>query len=184
MKEMKDSMGRYRVQSLFEGKGRGEGDEADRPLYTLEEYDKPGLPSFKKLYVDIGDPSEYLVAMRMLGSWEHWRRLTDSPWFRPYLQEARDELNAKIRSQAITKITVDAEGAFSEATRLAANKFLATGGYLVETEKEVVKENAKRGRPSKEEIARRTKEILTEEGTIKADLERMTSAPKETRTVN
>lgn len=161
---LKDSMGRYRVMSLFVG---------EKALFTLDDYSNAVAPSFKRLYVEIGDPSEYDVAILLLGSWEHWTRLVESVWFKPYLNEAREELNAKIRSQAVKQIQNDGKVAFSEATRLAANKFLATGGYLQEAEKEVVKEVAKRGRPSKEEIARRTKEILTEEGTINADYARM-----------
>lgn len=169
---MKDTLGRYRIQSLFEGKAQSIVD-SPCPVFSLDDYKPSKYPSFKRMYIEIGDPSEYRMAMELLGSWEHWTRLADSPWFKPYLQECREELNAKIRSVSIAKITEDGKGAFSEATRLAANKFLATGAYMVEAEKEVVKEVAKRGRPSKEEIQRRTKEILTEEGSVVADYARI-----------
>ena len=167
---MKDSMNRYRTLSLFEG--RTPTSEDLNPIFTLDDHHGK-LPSFKRLYVDIADPSEYGVAMGLLGSWEHWSRLIECTWFKPILKECREELNAKIRSMAVSQIINDGKVAFSEATRLAANKFLATGDYLVEAEKEVTKEAAKRGRPSKEEVERRTKEILTEEAIVNADYLRM-----------
>ena len=169
---MKDVGGRYRTQSLFEGKGQT---DSLVPVFTLEDYHTT-YPSFKRLYIEIGDPSEYAIAMGLLGSWEHWTRLSECSWFKPILKECREELNAKIRSLAVSQIQLDGKVAFSEATRLAANKFLAQGQYLVESEREVPKEVAKRGRPSKEEIERRTKEILTEEAVINADYERINGA--------
>ena len=171
VKLMKDSMSRYRTLSLFEGKAVN---ESLTPVFSLEDYHGT-YPSFKRLYVEIADPSEYKVAMELLGSWEHWTRLIECSWFKPILKECRDELDAKIRSMAVSQIITDGKVAFSEATRLAANKFLATGDYQKEAEKEVSKEVAKRGRPSKEEIERRTKEILTEEALINADYDRMRS---------
>ena len=169
VRAMKDSLGRYRTASLFEGRPTT---ESQAPVFTLEDYNTE-YPSFKRLYIEIADPSEYMVAMGLFGSWEHWTRLCECSWFKPILKECREELNAKIRSMAVSQIITDGKVAFSEATRLAANKFLATGDYLVEAEKEVSKEAAKRGRPSKEEIERRTKEILTEEAIINADYERL-----------
>ena len=170
---MKDTMGRYRVHSLFDKSSVLNCDLV--PVFTMDDNHTLNLPSFKRLYVEIGDPSEYKIALALLGSWEHWVRLCESTWFKPFLEECRDELSAKLRSEAVERIKKDGLMAFSESVRLAANKFLANGDYKIEVEKVVEEERElkKRGRPSKEEIERRTKEILTEEGIITADLNRI-----------
>lgn len=167
---MKDTMGRYRIASLFD---TGRTTSEDPPVFTTQDDHTDTLPSFKRLYVEIGDPSEYRIAKALLGSWEHWTRLCASEWAKPLLQECREELNALIRSEALERIKRDGLTAFSESVKFNANKFLAQGDYQVEGEKELEKEKAKRGRPSKEEIERRTKEILTEEALIQRDLDRV-----------
>ena len=169
-KEMKDAKGRYRTRSLF--KGRGQSDSLS-PVFTLEDFHEESLPSFKRLYVDICDPSEYNVAMFLLGSWEHWTKLIECSWFKPIIKECREELDAKIRSLAVAQIVTDGKGAFSEATRLAANKFLATGQYLQGVEKDIPKNISKRGRPSSLEVERRMQEILTEEADLNSDYSRI-----------
>lgn len=181
---MKDSGGRYLTQALFL-EHRTEGYD---PVFTLKDYDREGLPSFKRLYVALGDPTEYLTALSLLGSWDHWTKLTECSWLQEALSEAREELSIKFRSEAIARIKQDAEKAFSEATRLAANKFLATEGYTSSEDIKAAKSAAllkatesKRGRPSKEEVEKRMVEELRQNGTIDNDFERILGNPVQTK---
>lgn len=175
--QMKDDQGRYRTQNMFVEYAT----EGYEPLFTLKDYHREGIPSFKRLYVAIGDPTEYNTAMTLLGSWDHWNKLIEAPWLQEALAEAREELCMKLKSEAIERIRKDSKDAFSEATRLAANKFLATEGFAspenINKAKELRDAAPKRGRPTKEEVERRTVEALRENGTVDNDFNRVLGTP-------
>ena len=70
-RRFKDSVGRYRTQSLFREMNSGKG-EFD-PLYTLKDEDPKGnLPSLKQMYLKANDPTEYEFAIAAFGEWHHW----------------------------------------------------------------------------------------------------------------
>lgn len=134
MAELKDSNGRWLTSALFEETNTGAGGF------------KP-ITNFKKAhdrYIELNDPTEYSFAMELLGSWEHWKTLVESATFRTHIALWREELEIKLRSEAIKEII--AVSTTEKARGTTAAKWLAEGGW-----KESV--NA-RGRPSAAEIKR------------------------------
>lgn len=118
-------------------------------MYTLKEHDIDveingevrHLPSIKRLFVECGDPTEYQFAITYLGGWAHWKRLCEkTKALHPYIEEWREELEIKMRSEGIRAM---AEFATQEKGMQAA-KWLAEKGWS----------DKKRGAPSKEEKQR------------------------------
>ena len=128
----KDTLGRYLTQSLFyEYAGKG-------APFTLKPYDHDGSVSMKQLYLAANDPTEYKFAIEVLGSWEHWQKLISSDWFHSYVAAWRDELEVKLRSEAIVSIHKQANENVSAAKWIAEKQYAQKG---------------KVGRPTKEETA-------------------------------
>ena len=59
------------------------------PVYTLRDSDRTDYPSMYLIYMD--SATEYEAAIRLLGSWRHWKKLCQSPIFTPYLEEWQEE---------------------------------------------------------------------------------------------
>ena len=114
---------RQKTVSLFVETNRYDDDAQ----YTLG--CNPTKVSFLKVYLDIGDPTEYEFAMQALGSWDHWVTLTECKWFQPHLKVMRDTLSAKLRSEAIRRLKVKAAEGDSKV-----NTWLAKEGWLEGTE--------------------------------------------------
>ena len=136
---MKDSMGRFWTQGLFKEMSYGKGRDC---VMTFKNEDFEDLVSFKRVFVELGDPSGYLPAMVLLGSWDHWLKLRDGLWFLQELKRAEDELEVKIRAKALIEIAEISEGTTGSA--LAAAKYLASGTW-----KEINSSNEKIGKPKK-----------------------------------
>jgi hypothetical protein len=154
-----DTMGRPLTQSLFLEVGYSE-----YAVYTLKEFDYEYkgkvYPSLKKLYLKEEDPTEYVFAEKHLLGWQHWKRLCENKVIRKHVDEWREELELKIRSQAIR----DMMGlCASENGNFSAAKFLADRGW----------EKRGAGRPSKAEKERqdRIQDRIEEE--FAADVKRM-----------
>lgn len=139
--KFKDTMGRWRTQSLF-----FEQTYSPDAIYTMQEEDRDGRPSFRRLYMEISDPSEYRVANELLGGYAHWQALCRSEWFQDYISGLREELEVKIRSEGVLRMQMLMNS--DKNTALAAAKFFAEGKY---------KEKRGRGRPSNAEVAAETK---------------------------
>ena len=156
----KDSQGRYRTQSLFI-----EYPHESYPAYfTLKKQDKNGAISLYRKYMAIGDPTEYQVAIQLLGSWDHWQALTRSKWFRIHLTGWRKELKTRMESDRYYEM-VDNLG--DPKARVQATKWLADryGGSSDQV--------SKRGRPSKEEKAMHLRRIAEEADDINDDAKRI-----------
>ena len=117
-------------------------------LYTLKNHDHRGYPSLKRLYLQEEDPTEYRFACRYFDSWDHWLKLLEAPWFKPYISAWRQELELKLRAEGLSRILAEARDDKSKGA-LRANEFLVNKGW---------QEKAEKGRPSKEEKARHLKE--------------------------
>lgn len=133
--ELQDTMGRPLTQSLFLELGYSE-----YSVYTLKEHDYAykgkNYPSLKRLYLKEEDVTEYEFATKHLLGWQHWKRLCENKQIRKHIDEWREELELKIRSQAIR----DMQGlCASENGNFSAAKFLADRGW----------EKRAPGRPSK-----------------------------------
>lgn len=138
--QLQDTMGRPLTQSLFLELGYSE-----YSVYTLKEYDYhykgKNYPSLKLLYLKEEDVTEYEFATRHLLGWQHWKRLCENKQVRKHIDEWREELELKIRAQAIR----DMQGlCASENGNFSAAKFLADRGW----------EKRAPGRPSKQDKER------------------------------
>lgn len=136
-----DSEGRPKTQALFY-EVRYDSDA----LYSLKDYDlivgDKVYPSAKRLYMEVGDPTEYAFANKYFLGWKHWQRICDNKQIAQYIAQWREDLEMKLRSEAVAQTMAMAKGGSYQAA-----KFMIDRGY------------AKRaaGRPSKEEVERETK---------------------------
>lgn len=139
--KFKDKQGRYLTKGLFREMNETKGIKA---IYTLSDEPKEGFISAREVYLNANDPSEYQVALDMVGSWEHWKRLCECDWFMEHVIKWREELELKLRSSALKAIVNQSVKDGKEA--VSAAKYIVEGGW-----KGV---GNKRGRPSKEEVKR------------------------------
>lgn len=144
-------------------------DPADRSrvLYSLKTEDhkvgKKIYPSLRRLYMEMGDESEFLFADTFFGGWPHWKRLTSSPWFLDHLSELREELAARNAAIALSEIRKAASsGNFN------ASKYLLEQGWIPKDKKV--------GRPTKERIRHEAEKISADHLDITDDLERISQA--------
>ena len=126
-----DGSGKRVVLQLFKEFARV--DVKFKPVYTLQEW--------KEVFLECRDPSEYSVAMALLGDWEHWLEVRNHPIIKPHIDKWHDELEVKLRSEAIAQMKAHAK----QPGGTAAAKWLADKGYATEGVKKPV------GRPKKEE---------------------------------
>jgi hypothetical protein len=158
---LKDSMGRFRTQSLFV---ETKNEKYPAP-FTLKDKEHKGALSMYRKYIEIGDPTEYTQAISLLGSWRHWEVLTSCAWFEPYISRWRAELKVKFESdryQEMLEVSTSHKGT-PQGTQ--ATKWLADR-YTTPTK-------SKRGRPSKEEKALHLKEASTEDQLLADEAERL-----------
>jgi len=102
--KLKDSRGRPLTQSLFLEIGY----KTEFAVYTLDDVDKKykgkTYPSLKALYLEMEDPIEYNFATTHLLGWQHWQRLCANKIVGKHVAEWREELELKLRSDAISEI--------------------------------------------------------------------------------
>ena len=155
-------------------------------VFTLDEYDRKDkeLYSLHRLYVSLGDPTEYDVAMKVFGSVYHWEVLCKCNWFKPYLKAMRAELRSKIKSEAYKQLVEVSINSESDTVRATALRFLAKEKVSTledernEADNPFVSSSGKRGRPSKEEIEGNLKQSADEEKKLLQDYERTISLVK------
>ena len=139
--KMLDSMGRPITQSLFLEVGY-----SDSALFTLKdndfEYNGRYLPSIKRIYLEIADPTEYEFATTCFIGWSHWQRICDNKVLRRHIDEWRMELEVKLRSKGVKAAMVAAHGGNYQAAKWLADRGWDTRGP---------------GRPSKADVERETK---------------------------
>jgi len=128
-------------------------------IYTLKDNDHLGYPSLRRLYLEMGDPTEYFFALKHMDGWAHWERLCECEWFSQYLNRWRRELELCIRAKALIRIMALSENPNSKEA-FGANKFLLAANW---------KPTARVGRPNKEDI----KEAAYDVRDVKDDVKRM-----------
>lgn len=151
----KDEKGRYIVQGLFL-------EDKYNPVlsvYTLDGEDKTykGVvyPSLKRLYLEEGDPNEYLFAQKFLYDWDHWQRICKNAIVGRHVEKWRKELELSLVSEGVATLI---DLAVNDKSYQAA-KFLADSGWI----------KTGRGRPSKSEIEGELKRRATEDGEFAED---------------
>jgi hypothetical protein len=118
-------------------------------------------PSLKRLYMSTNDITEYEFAVKYFENWEHWQRMLQSPRILDMVEKWREELEIKMRSEAIRGII--SESATDSKSSYAAKRWLADRGWDVR----------KAGAPSKDE--RRKQSVISTKisSEIAEDLQRM-----------
>lgn len=156
----KDPIGRYLTHAMFfESKTAGY-----EPTFTLKEKDHEykGVKylSMRRLYLEMEDPTEYLFAEQVLGSWDHWQRICASNLILKHIKQWREELATKLKARAIQAMIATATQDGSKGTTAA--KWLAAHGW----------EEGK-GRPSKEKVAGEVKRAIQQNATVEDDAVRL-----------
>lgn len=95
------------------------------------------LEEWRKVYVDVADPTDYKAMKVLLGDWEHWKLIVENQTIAPIVGQWRDEVNVKLKSEGIAAIRKLAATKDSAAKTLMSNEWDKT--------------QAKRGRPSKKQ---------------------------------
>lgn len=154
---MLDSMGKFRTQSLFLELGYG----ADA-LFTLKDQDHEHegtvYKSLKRLYLEFEDPTEYEFANTVLLGWRHWQRMCENKVIRKHIDEWREELEVKLRSQAIRDAIQEAKKGHFQAAKWVADRGWSTRGA---------------GRPSKADIEHEKKVQARIDNEYSGDVVRM-----------
>lgn len=174
----KDIRNRYRTASLFlESYDWGTDTEKYQPVWTLSDTDRvldPNhvfyevypdhtYPSLRRIYLEYMDPVEFRFATDVIGSDRHWKILQNLKWFQPYLEEWRQALDLKLRSEAVNTIRSIAKDDTSKG-QLQAARWLAEKGY---SEKE------QKGRPSKRDLANKLATEAVASKMLEEDAERI-----------
>lgn len=74
-----DKRGAMKTEALFYETISPSSMKSYKPLYTLKEETKKGLPSAYQIYMQSVD--EYDAAMKLVGSMAHWEKLLRCKWF-------------------------------------------------------------------------------------------------------
>lgn len=125
-----DSAGKYLTQSLFLELTYN----TEFAVYSLKDYDHTYeghlYPSLKRLYIEEEDVVEYNFVNKYLANWKQWQRLCDNKIIRKHIDEWRNELELKLRSQAIKdiiNISAKEDGSFQAAKYLADKGWIKVG---------------------------------------------------------
>lgn len=84
---------------------------------------KGSFPSLKRLYLEMGDVTEYDFANTYLDGWRHWKTLLESPGCRKHIDEWREELELKLRAQGLRQMIDMAQN--EDKPSFQAAKYLA-----------------------------------------------------------
>ena len=159
--QLRDSNNAPLTQSLFV---ETNGTQKD-PIMTLGDNDLKmngnTLYSLKKIYMEEADPEEYKVAMRIFGSWAHWRRLLDNKKIMKYIVQYREELDVSIRSGAVRSLIASAM--LDSPKGISAAKYIAEKGW----------KKRKAGAPSREEVKSELKAQVEIDAELEEDMKRL-----------
>ncbi len=93
------------------------GGEKKFVLYTLEEA--------RQYYLECNDITGYDFSTKYLGGWKHWLALHASSLLEPSFEDWKEELEVRLRSEAIKNICTLSKG----QKGYQASKFLADKGW-------------------------------------------------------
>jgi hypothetical protein len=155
--QLKDSMGRFRTQSLFVEHAHPDYISP----YTLKDREHKGRISMYLKYMEYSDPTEYSFAIACLGSWKHWVQLSEADWFKPFIDQWRSELKQKLAYERFKEMA----DAATKKGNLQATKWL--------DEKYGLKPASKRGRPTKAEKVAHLKAVKEESDLVSEEATRL-----------
>lgn len=133
-----DSLGRFHTKALFvETISKELLAKGIKPVYTLK--GDPAYIDLHEMFMQSNDPTGYTTAIAAFDSWEHLKHLKTLQWFGPLWEQWEEELEIKMRSEALRNIVEQSK----DLKGTTAAKYIAEKGW-----------EKKRGRPSNDEIAR------------------------------
>ena len=151
--------------------------EAGHPVSTALFLDGTyDIEHFHETFIEIGDPTEYLAAKALVGSWAEWKRIRrQSSYFRAHVLEWLEELEIKQKAESIQNIRDLADDP-SKSASFQANKWLAEGRYNGGTGA---------GRPNKKQQQAAAKQVAqqatdTEEEAKRVEEAMLTTTPSTT----
>lgn len=154
--KFKNSMGAHLLKQLFFELA---DTDRDRVLYTLKGEDHNGYPSLRRLYLEMGDETEFQFASTYFDGWPHWKKLNQCTWFSDHMKELREELSIKNMANHLSMVKSQAEkGNFS------ATKYLINGEW---------RPRGSVGRPTKEKIKQEAEKLFMSQADINEDLDRL-----------
>jgi len=89
------------------------------------------LSDWKRIYIEVCDPTGYKAAMVLIGDWDHWLQLVSNPVFKAHLDEWNEEVRTVLKSEAIEALREQAKG----PKGTPAAKYLAEHGYMEKKKK-------------------------------------------------
>ena len=143
---MIDDKGAPLTQGLFLETSYG---NTENVQYTLKPrdhvYKGRKLPSIKRLFLEMEDPTEYFFAYEYFLDWDHWQRIKKNKLIASYMKGWGEELEVRARALGVKSMfDLALDG---DKPNFQASQFLAKGGW---TERSA-------GRPTKEAVQRETK---------------------------
>lgn len=125
-----------KIHNVNKPNSRGvRGRTSSKSLFENGTYD---LTQFHDTFIELGDPTEYKAAIKLVGTWQEWERIKrDWPMFQNHITLWKEELDVKLKSEAIERINK-----LAETEHYQANKWVAEEGYS---------KQSGAGRPSKRE---------------------------------
>lgn len=118
-------------------------------IYTLKPrdhvYKGKKLPSIKRLYLEMEDPTEYNFVYQYFLDRDHWQQIKRNKLIADHMVGWAEELEVRARARGVSAMfDLALDG---EKPNYQASLFLAKGGWL----------DRPAGRPSKEAVQRETK---------------------------
>jgi hypothetical protein len=107
LSSFKGTNGKWKTVSLFL---EHEYDPTEA-IFTFKDADHEAygktFKSARKLFVGLGDPTGYAFSQEYLGGYSHWKAFASSPKIAPYVAEWQEELEVRMRCQAIRTVVSD-----------------------------------------------------------------------------
>lgn len=144
-----------------------------KPVFSLH-IDRDGLICARRTFVEERDPTGVKWANKYLEGPMHLSRLMGSKWFREAYDEWIAELDQVLISEAVDKIRQIASS--SSPAAFQAAKFVAMQGWKGN--------KAKRGRPTKEEVAGELRRVAEALSVVDEDHARITAGRPNLKVVN
>lgn len=147
-------------------------DDQGKILYSLKDEDTEGYPSLYRLYMELGDLTEYEFATTYFYNWNHWKLLCKAPWFIEHVARWREELDLKTKSEAIKRIKAEAKNTKGKNT-FSANKILIDRAWEKSKPQKTSSSNRTAGRPTREEVLGELKREVSEARILEDDYQRV-----------
>lgn len=141
-----DGYGRRLVVNIFKETART--DVKFEPPFSLKEW--------KRIYLEVADPTEYKTAQYLIGDWDHYQEIRNHPKHKETFDAWAKELEIALRSEAVVNMIEHAK----RPGGAVAAKWLAEGAY---------------GGSKRTKAARQAEEEIKEEvaSRVSADVERL-----------